>query len=75
MSVISRDSILKGIEVKFPDMQNEHREWVADNLWRAYSADPRNTDSLFHGYIEAGVRSGSESAIQYAMACLKALII
>lgn len=70
---MTKEALLAGLRAKFPEVEEKHLEWAAIELYAAFAANPDRINEIFFARVEEGLRVGHESAIQMAMASVRAV--
>lgn len=73
--MVKKENVLMGLQVKFPEVEERHLDWAATELFAAYKLDEDRTNEIFFQKVEDGLREGNESAIQVALASVRALAV
>jgi hypothetical protein len=71
--MLTKDTILDGLRVKFPEVEEIDLDWAAVELFAAYETDENRINEIFFQKVEDGLRARHESAIQIALASVKLL--
>jgi hypothetical protein len=71
--MLTKDTVLAGLRIQFPEVEESHLNWAAVELFAAYETGENRTNEIFFQKVEDGLRACHEGAIQIALASVKLL--